>query len=87
MLVVVVSTKQLASEYKMVSFGQVKTGASGAVVSSMVKVAVVVELLLHSSVTVKVTVVEPVNPHSSLMAEKSLLHDTEPQLSEATAPA
>ena len=86
MLAVVVSTKQLASAYKMVSFGHVKTGTSGTVVSSMVKVADVVEVLLHSSVTVKITVDEPVKPQSSLKATKSLLQVYVPHTSEA-APA
>ena len=38
----------------------------GAVVSTIAKVAEVVSLLLHSSVTVKITVTEPVEAQSSL---------------------
>ena len=58
---------------------------AGAVVSSMVKVAVVDELLPDGSVTVKITVAEPVAPQSSLKAVKSL-DQTIPQASEAWAP-
>ena len=58
----------------------------GAVVSSMVKVAVVVLVFKQSSVAVKVTKAEPVAPHSSLKAVKSLDHITPPQRSEAAAP-
>ncbi len=52
----------------------------------MVKMADVVEVLLHSSVTVKITVDEPVKPQSSLKATKSLLQVYVPHTSEA-APA
>ena len=58
----------------------------GAVVSSMVNVAVVLLLLPQSSVAVKVTVASPVAPQSSLKEAKSLLQVTSPQASEALAP-
>ena len=48
----------------------------GAVVSSIVNVAVVLLLLPQSSVAVKVTVAMPVAPQSSLNASKSLLQVT-----------
>ena len=38
----------------------------GGVMSRIVKVAVVLELLLHASVAVKITVADPVAPHPSL---------------------
>ena len=44
----------------------------GSVVSSIVKVAVVVLLFPHSSVAVNMTVADPVAPQSSLNAVKSL---------------
>ena len=59
---------------------------SGLVVSSMVNVAVVLLLLSQSSVTVNVTVTEPVAPQSSLKPSKSLLHSKLLQLSVADAP-
>jgi len=59
---------------------------TGAVLSMMVKVAVVAEMFPHSSVAEKVTNAEPVAPQRSEIAEKSLFHATFPQLSEATAP-
>ena len=60
---------------------------AGAVVSSMVKVAVDDELLPAQSVTVKVTIAEPVAPQSSLKPMKSLLQVSSPsQLSMADAP-
>src|SRR5690606_18406897 len=59
---------------------------TGAVVSSMVKVAVVLLSLPHSSVAVKITVALPVAPHSSLNTVKLLLHVTSPHISLATAP-
>ena len=58
---------------------------SGDMVSSMVKVAVVLLALSQSSVAVKITVTEPVAPQSSLNA-KSLLHSMLLQLSVAEAP-
>ena len=59
---------------------------SGAVVSSMVKVAVVLLALSQSSVAVKITVTDPVAPQSSLNPSKSLLHSMLLQLSVAEAP-
>ena len=59
---------------------------SGAVVSSMVNVAVVEVALPQSSVAVKVTVTAPVAPQASLKAEKSFVQDTALQLSTAIAP-
>src|SRR5690606_17629940 len=59
----------------------------GAVVSSIVKVAVAVAKLPHSSVAVKVTVAEPVAPHSSESDVKLLVQvRLVEQLSEAEAP-
>ena len=59
---------------------------SGAVVSSMVNVAVVDVALPQSSVAVKVTVAAPVAPQSSLNASKSFVHITPPHASVAVAP-
>ena len=59
---------------------------AGAVVSSIVNVAVVLLLLPQSSVAVKVTVAMPVAPQSSLKAAKSLLQVTSLQASDAIAP-
>jgi hypothetical protein len=58
----------------------------GGVVSSMVKVAEVVEALLQSSVAVKITVAEPVAPHKSESAVKLLDQITLLQASVAIAP-
>ena len=59
---------------------------AGAVVSSIVNVAVVLLLLPQSSVAVKVTVAAPVAPQSSLKESKSLLHVTLLQATGAIAP-
>ena len=59
---------------------------AGAVVSSIVNVAVVLLLLPQSSVAVKVTVAMPVAPQSSLKASKSLLQVTSLHASDAMAP-
>src|SRR5690606_3689477 len=59
---------------------------TGAVVSSMVKVANVFTLLPHSSVAVKVTVALPVIPQPSLNVVKLLLQTTPLQVSLADAP-
>ena len=59
---------------------------TGAAVSSIVKVALVVLLFPQSSVAVKTTVVAPVTPHKSLKPSKSLLHLTDEQSSLAVAP-
>ena len=59
---------------------------SGAFVSSIVNVAVVVLSLPHASVAVNVTVAEPVAPQRSNSAVKSLLQVTGPQASSAVAP-
>ena len=59
---------------------------AGAVVSSIVNVAVVLLLLPQSSVAVKVTVAMPVAPQSSLKASKSLLQVTPLHASDAVAP-
>ena len=60
---------------------------SGAVVSSIVKVAEVVEEFPHSSVAVKVTSAFPVSPQSSDKAVKSFVQTIVPsQTSEAVAP-
>ena len=58
----------------------------GSVVSSIVKVAVVVLVLPQSSVAVKVTVAEPVAPQSSDKPAKLFDHVTSPQSSVALAP-
>ena len=58
----------------------------GAVVSSIIKIAVVEVAFPQSSVAVKVTVADPVAPQSSLNTSKSLLQVTFEQLSEADAP-
>ena len=62
------------------------TSMDGAVVSSMVNVAIVDEALPQSSVAVKVTITDPVAPHASLSAVKSWLQVTVPQRSLADAP-
>src|SRR5690606_39841805 len=59
--------------------------SSGSVVSSIVKVAVVVLVFPQASVAVKVTVADPVAPQRSLKASKSLLQAT-PLTSVAVAP-
>ena len=69
----------------MISVGKVELNV-GAVVSSMVNVAIVVAVRPQPSVAVKVTIVEPVAPQLSLNPEKSLDQVILPQLSEATAP-
>ena len=58
----------------------------GAVVSSIVNVAVVVAVLPHASVAVKITVALPVAPQSSLNAVKLLLQVTPLHASVAVAP-
>ena len=58
----------------------------GAVVSSIINVAEVVENNPHSSVAVKVTKAEPVLPQSSLKVVKSLVQVSPEQPSEAIAP-
>ena len=50
------------------SFGQMIVGASGAVVSSITKRAIVVDALPQESVAVKVTSLSPVAAHKSLKA-------------------
>ena len=60
--------------------------ALGAVVSSIVNVAMVLVALPQSSVAVKVTVAAPVAPQSALNASKSLLQVTPLQASVAEAP-
>ena len=59
---------------------------TGAVVSSIVKVADTLLLFPQSSVAVNVTVAEPVAPQSSLKPSKSLLQVTPLHTSEAVAP-
>ena len=59
----------------------------GAVVSSMVNVAVALLALPQASVAVKVTVAPPVAPQLSLRAVKSCSMVTSLQLSLAVAPA
>ena len=60
---------------------------TGAVVSTMVNVAEAELLLPAQSVTVNVTVADPVAPQSSVNPSKSLLHVSSPaQLSVAVAP-
>ena len=56
---------------------------TGAVLSSIVNVADVVVVLQHSSVAVHVTRADPVSPHPSLSAVKSLVMVKVPQLSDA----
>ena len=69
------------------SFGQIIVGASGAVVSSITKRAIVVDALPQESVAVKVTSLSPVAPQRSLKATWSLLQITGPlQASVASAP-
>ena len=78
-----------ASMFPMPSHSTVWSEAmviSGDMVSSMVKVAVVLLALSQSSVAVKITVTEPVAPQSSLKPAKSLLHSMLLQLSVAEAP-
>ena len=58
----------------------------GAVVSSIVKIAVVLVALLQSSVAVNTTVTVPVVPQSSPIEAKSLLQVTPLQASVAAAP-
>ena len=58
----------------------------GAVVSSIVNVAVVVLVLPHASVAVKITVADPVAPQSSLNDVKLLLQVTPLHTSVAVAP-
>jgi len=60
---------------------EVATSMLGSVMSSMVKAELVVAVLLQSLVAVKVTVAEPVAPHSSDSAVKSLDQVTSPQMS------
>ena len=55
-------------------------------VSSIINIALVVFVLPHSSVDVKITVVDPVLPHRSLSPLKLWLHVTDPHPSVATAP-
>ena len=62
MSAVVIEAAPLASRSTVMSWVM----TVGLVSSSMVKVAVVLELLSEPSVTVKVTVTSPVAPHSSL---------------------
>ena len=59
---------------------------TGAVVSTIVKVAVVVTVFKSSSVAVNITVALPVAPHSSLKPVKSLLQVTSLQLLNIVAP-
>ena len=74
----------LSASHSIVRFaGSVSTGA---VVSSMVNVALVSDGKLHASVAVKVTFAEPVSAHPSDKAVKSLLNVTAPHTSVAEAP-
>ena len=59
---------------------------TGSVVSTIVKVAVVLESLPQSSTAVNSTVAEPVAPHKSERLVKLLDQVTLPQLSVAVAP-
>src|SRR5690606_25124694 len=63
------------------------TSSTGAVVSTMVKVACVLLLLPHSSLAVKVTVALPVEPHSLLKPLKLLVQGTQPHITLSTAPS
>src|SRR5690606_40555688 len=76
--------------FPLPSHSTVKSLASvsitGAVVSSIVKVAEVELVFPHSSVAVKVTVAEPVAPQRSLNALESFAQVTSPQVSELIAP-
>lgn len=79
-----VADGSVGSVHSTVAFsGQVMIGS---VVSSIVKVATVLEGCPHSSVAVKTTSAPPVSPQPLDNAVKSLLHVTLPQLSEASAP-
>ena len=60
--------------------------STGGVVSSMVKVAEVVVVLLQASVAVKITVADPVAPQSSLNEVKLWDQVTAPHASDADAP-
>ena len=66
--------------------GVVSTVSVGGVVSSMVKVAVVADSLVQSSVAVKVTVAAPVSPQPSDRPEKSLLQTNGMQCSAKAPP-
>ena len=68
MSAVVIVAAPLASKSTVMSWVM----TVGLVSSSMVKVAVVLELLFEPSVTVKVTVTSPVAPHSSLKTLDSI---------------
>jgi hypothetical protein len=60
--------------------------STGPMLSSMVKVATVVDLLLHASVAVNVTVADPVAPQAEVKPMKSWVHETLPHASDARAP-
>ena len=64
-LAVSVAAAGMASHSTVASAGSVAWSKVGAVLSSMVNVAVVDAVLPQSSATVKVTVTEPVAPHPS----------------------
>ena len=59
---------------------------SGAIVSSIVNVAVVDVALPQSSVAVNVTIDEPVGPQAMFSPSKSFVHITPPHASVAVAP-
>ena len=83
MAMVTVAKDCPASAVKLMFVGQVKAGA---VLSSMVKVALVVVAFPQASVAVKITVAAPVAPQRSLNAVKLLVQVITPQLSVAVAP-
>ena len=76
----------MASHSTVRSVGSISLNI-GAVVSSMVNVAVVVAVFPQLSVAVKITVAVPVVPQSLLSVVKLLVHVTLLQLSVAVAPA
>jgi hypothetical protein len=84
-LSVAVAVPRLNSEeHVMISEGHVSTGG---VVSTILKVAELVEVFPQASLAVKVTTAEPVEPHRLLSEVKSFDQVTVPeQISEATAP-
>ena len=84
-LSVAVAVPRLNSkEHVMIAAGHVITGG---VVSTMVKVAELVDVFPQASLAVKVTTAKPVEPHRLLSEVKSFDQVTVPeQISEATAP-
>src|SRR5690606_589920 len=78
-------TPWLPSPSHSTSISLAGTSTSGATVSTIVKVAVVLTVLPHASVATNVTVALPVAPHSSLKPVKSLLQVTAAPLHKSLA--